>query len=165
MPVYHYFFCQVVTKQKSLATFSHAQARIRTLAVVAERKQAVSENHIRLSAQCTHIVLPSVTKVCNVISAALGPLTVILLKNIGPVGYKQGISVDPLMRPIPPVGALRYRVGPHLSYIFHGRRGLFLRPPHVRDFVKEGYFFVPRYEVWGSKSPYNPRNIRGSDAE
>ena len=25
----------------------------------------------------------------------------------------------------------------------------FLRPPHVRDFVKEGYFFVPRYEVWG----------------
>ena len=36
----------------------------------------------------------------------------------------------------------------------------FLRPPHVRDFVKEGYFYV-----WGSKSPYNPRNIRGSDAE
>ena len=64
-----------------------------------------------------------------------------------------------------PVGALRYRGGPHLSYVFHGRRGLFLRPPHVRDFVKEGYFFVPRYEVWGSKSPYNPRNIRGSDAE
>ena len=64
-----------------------------------------------------------------------------------------------------PVGALRYRGGPHLSYVFRGRRGLFLRPPHVRDFVKEGYFFVPRYEVWGSKSPYNPRNIRGSDAE
>ena len=36
---------------------------------------------------------------------------------------------------------------------------------HVRDFVKEGYFLVPRYEVWGSKSPYNPRNIRSSDAE
>ena len=35
----------------------------------------------------------------------------------------------------------------------------------VRDFVKEGYFFVPRYEVWGSKYPYTPRNIRGSDAE
>ena len=45
------------------------------------------------------------------------------------------------------------------------RKGLFVRPPHVRDFVKEGYFFVLRYEVWGSKSPYNPRNIRGSDAE
>ena len=28
-------------------------------------------------------------------------------------------------------------------------KGSFLRPPHVRDFVKEGYFFVPRYEVWG----------------
>ena len=25
----------------------------------------------------------------------------------------------------------------------------FLRLPHVRDIVKEGYFFVPRYEVWG----------------
>ena len=62
-------------------------------------------------------------------------------------------------------GALRYRGGPHLRYIFRGRSCLFLRPPHVRDFVKEGYFFVPRYEVWWSKSPYNPRNIRGSDAE
>ena len=40
-----------------------------------------------------------------------------------------------------------YRGGPHLRYVFRGRRGLFLRPPHVRDFVKEGYFFVPRYEV------------------
>ena len=29
------------------------------------------------------------------------------------------------------------------------RRGLFLRPMHVRDFVKEGCFFVPRYEIWG----------------
>ena len=48
---------------------------------------------------------------------------------------------------------------------YFAEKGLFLRPPHVRDFVKEGYFFVPRYEVWGSKSPYNPRNIRGSDAE
>ena len=49
--------------------------------------------------------------------------------------------------------------GGHLRYVS------FLRPPHVRDFVREGYFSVPRYEVWGSKSPYNPRNIRGSDAE
>ena len=62
-------------------------------------------------------------------------------------------------------GALRYRGGPHLRYVFRGRRGLFLRPPHVRDFVKEGYFFVPRYEVWGSESPKNPWNIRSSDAE
>ena len=71
----------------------------------------------------------------------------------------------PSKRMIPPAGALRYRGGSHLRYVFRGRRGLFLRPPHVRDFVKEGYFFVLRYEVWGSKSPYNPRNIRGSDAE
>ena len=55
--------------------------------------------------------------------------------------------------------------GAHLRYVFRGRRGLFLRPLHVRDFVKEGYFFVPRYEVLGSKSPYNPRTIRSSDAE
>ena len=27
------------------------------------------------------------------------------------------------------------------------KKGSFLRPPHVRDFVKEGYFLVPRYEV------------------
>ena len=53
-------------------------------------------------------------------------------------------------------GALRYRGGPHPRYIFRGRRGLIFRPPHVRNFVKEGYFFVPRYEVWGSKSPFNP---------
>ena len=62
-------------------------------------------------------------------------------------------------------GALRCRGGPHPRYVFRGKRGLFLRPPHVRDFVKEGFFFVPTYEVWGSKSPYNTRNIRGSDAE
>ena len=58
-----------------------------------------------------------------------------------------------------------YRGGPHLRYVFRGRRGLILRPPHVGDFVKEGYFFVPRYEVRGSKSPYNAGNIRGADAE
>ena len=29
------------------------------------------------------------------------------------------------------------------------KMGSFLRPPHVCDFVKEGYFFVPRYKVWG----------------
>ena len=47
------------------------------------------------------------------------------------------------------------------------RRGLFLlvRPPHVRDFKKEGYIFVSRYEVWGWKSPYNPWNVRGPDRE
>ena len=45
------------------------------------------------------------------------------------------------------------------------RKGSFLRPLHACDFVKEGYFFVPRYEVWVSQSPYNPRNTRGSDAE
>ena len=27
------------------------------------------------------------------------------------------------------------------------KKGSFFRPPQVRNFVKEGYFFVPRYEV------------------
>ena len=66
-------------------------------------------------------------------------------------------------------GALRYRGGHHPRDLFRGRRGLFFRPPHVRDFVKGGYFFVPRYEVWGGGGGgggvYNPRNIRGPDAE
>ena len=33
------------------------------------------------------------------------------------------------------------------------KKGSFLRPPHVRNFIKEGYFFVPRHEVWGVKIP------------
>ena len=36
-------------------------------------------------------------------------------------------------------GAPSYRGG---RYEFRGRRGLFLIPPHVRFFVKEGYFFL-----------------------
>ena len=52
----------------------------------------------------------------------------------------------------------------HLRYVFHGRRGLYLRPPHVRDFVKEGYFFVPRYQ--GVENPLKIHEIyAGSDAE
>ena len=62
------------------------------------------------------------------------------------------LNIPGMFRPEGPGGALRYRRGPHLRYVFRGRRGLFLRSPHVRDFVKEGYFFVLRYEVWGSKS-------------
>ena len=52
-------------------------------------------------------------------------------------------------------GGTQVQRGPHLRYVFRGGRGLFSRPPHVRDFVKEGYFFVPRCEVWGS----NPLTI------
>ena len=44
------------------------------------------------------------------------------------------------------------RGGAHVLHISR-KKGSFLRPPHVRDFVKEGYFFVPRYEVWGVKIP------------
>ena len=47
---------------------------------------------------------------------------------------------------------------------YFAEEGSFLRPPHVRDFVKEGYFFVPRYEVC-VKIPLHSTNIHGSDAE
>ena len=36
------------------------------------------------------------------------------------------------------------------------KKGSFLRPPHVRDFVKEGYFFVPRY---GGQNPLTNHEI------
>ena len=39
------------------------------------------------------------------------------------------------------------------------KNGSFLRPPHVRDFVKEGYFFVPRYVVWGGENPLTIHEI------
>ena len=39
------------------------------------------------------------------------------------------------------------------------KKGSFLKPPHVRDFAKEGYFFVPRYEVWGGENPIRIHEI------
>ena len=50
-------------------------------------------------------------------------------------------------------GALRYRVG--RTRFISRKKGSFLRPPHVRDFVKEGYF-------WGGGGG---GGVRGSDAE
>ena len=51
----------------------------------------------------THCVAKCALPVCCVISAALGQLTTMLFKNIVSIGYKQGISVDPHMWPIPQV--------------------------------------------------------------
>ena len=51
----------------------------------------------------THCVAKCALPVCCVISAALGQLTAMLFKNIVSIGYKQGISVDPHMWPIPHV--------------------------------------------------------------
>ena len=42
---------------------------------------------------------------------------------------------------------------------------VFFKTSACPRFWKRRVLFVPRYEVWGSKSPYNPRNIRGSDAD
>ena len=63
----------------------------------------------------------------------------------------------------------------HLRYVFHGRRGLYLRPLHVRDFVKEGYFFVPRYqgvenfhkihEIYAALTPSDSRSDQASEFE
>ena len=39
----------------------------------------------------------------------------------------------------------------------------FLRPPHVRHFVKEGYFFVPRNEIWVVKIPLQWEALTPSD--
>ena len=41
------------------------------------------------------------------------------------------------------VGALRYRGGRTRVNTYFTEEGVFLRPPHVRDFVKEWYFLYP----------------------
>ena len=43
--------------------------------------------------------------------------------------------------------------------------GVFFKTSACPRFCKGRALFLPPYEVWWSKSPYNPRNIRGSDAE
>ena len=52
-------------------------------------------------------------------------------------------------------GALRYRGGRTFVTYFAEEWGLFLRPPHVRDFVKEGYFLYPGTKYAGQ----NPLTI------
>ena len=42
---------------------------------------------------------------------------------------------------------------------YFGRKWSFLRPRHVRKFVKEGYFFVPRYKVKGGGGGKNTPTI------
>ena len=43
----------------------------------------------------------------------------------------------------------------HISW----KKRSFLRPPHVRNFVKEGYVFVPRNEVAGGENPLTIHEI------
>ena len=50
-------------------------------------------------------------------------------------------------------GGIMYRGGAAPALRISLKKGSFLRPQHVRDFVKGRYFFVPRYEVWGVKIP------------
>ena len=43
--------------------------------------------------------------------------------------------------------------GAHPRYVFRGRRGLFLRPPHVRDFVKRRVLFCTQVRSIGVRIP------------
>ena len=46
------------------------------------------------------------------------------------------------------------------ALIISRKKGSFLRPPHVRHFVKEGYFFVPRSEILVVKLPLQSTKYR-----
>ena len=46
----------------------------------------------------------------------------------------------------------------HPRYVSSGRRGRFLRPPHVRDFVEEGYFLYPGTK-YGGQDPLTIHEI------
>ena len=48
-----------------------------------------------------------------------------------------------------PQGRESGKEGGRTRVTYFGRKRSFLRPRHVRKFVKEGYFFVPRYKVKG----------------
>ena len=48
---------------------------------------------------------------------------------------------------------------------YFAEEGVFFKTSACPRFCKRRVLFCTQYEVWGSKSPYNPRNIRGSDAE
>ena len=70
------------------------------MAVVRYSEQTVT---ITYGPVYTHCVAKCALPVCCVISAALGQLMAMLFKNSVYNGFKQGISVDPLMWPIPQV--------------------------------------------------------------
>ena len=56
---------------------------------------------------------------------------------------------------IPPGGGGGTQVQRKAAPLLHisRKKGSFLRPPYVRDVVKEGYIFVPSYEVCRLKIP------------
>ena len=51
------------------------------------------------------------------------------------------------IKTMPGWGALGYEGGGGHGFTYFAEERVFLRPPHFSDFVKEGYFFVSRYEV------------------
>ena len=57
-------------------------------------------------------------------------------------------------------GAVRYRGG-RTRVTYFAKEGVLFKTSACPRSVKEGYFFVPRYEVWGE----NPRTIHETDAE
>ena len=55
-----------------------------------------------------------------------------------------------------PWGRESGKEGGRTRVTYFGRKWSFLRPRHVRKFVKEGYFFVPRYKVKGGGGKNTP---------
>ena len=64
-----------------------------------------------------------------------------------------------------PVGALRYRGGVAPALHISRKKGSFFKTSACPRFCKRRVLFCTQVRSMGSKSPYNPRNIRGSDAE
>ena len=65
--------------------------------------------------------------------------------------------------------ALSNRGGPHARYVFRGRTGVFFKTSACPRYCKRRVLFCTQVRSrgggGGAKSPYSPRNIRGSDAE
>ena len=57
-------------------------------------------------------------------------------------------------------GGCQVQKGGRTRVTYFAKEGVLSKTSACPRFVKEGYFFVPRYEVWAWKSPYNPRNRR-----
>ena len=81
--------------------------------------------------------------------------------------YKLSLSLSGVNAPISPGGGGGTQVqrGCAPALRISRNMGSFFKTSACPRFCKRRVLFVPRYEVWGSKSPYNPRNIHGSDAE
>ena len=68
------------------------------------------------------------------------------------LSYVHELSYKPMMC-FSPSSPLRYRGGRTRVNTYFTEEGVFLRPPHVRDFVKEWYFLYPGTKYAGGEIP------------